>query len=253
MQWIANTYTLALASLTLVGGALGDRLGRRRMLIAGLALFTRRDARRRSGRHERRADRGPRPAGHGRGAGRAQQPGACSSAAFPRAERGRALGIWAAASALTGGAAPMLGGWLVDCVSWRAVFLLGVPPTLAALAVVIARVPESRAPGGGAPLDFAGAALAALAFATMTAGLIAAAGARRRRGRGPAARGRRAAARVPVGRDPQRGADDAAGALPLARVQRREPRHAVRVLRDRPPPSSCCPSRSCRATAIRRR
>jgi len=175
MQWIANTYTLALASLTLIAGALGDRRGRRRMLVAGLALFT--VATLATGLA---ATSGALIAGRalqGMGAALvAPNSLAMLGAAFPRAERGRALGIWAAAAALTGGAAPMLGGWLVDFVSWRAVFLLGVPPTLAALVVVIARVPESRAPGGGAPLDFAGAALAALAFATMTAGLIAASG-----------------------------------------------------------------------------
>jgi EmrB/QacA subfamily drug resistance transporter len=175
MQWIANTYTLALASLTLIGGALGDRRGRRQVMIAGLSLFT-----------AATLATGLATNGGALIAGRALQgvgaalvaPNSLAmlSAAFPRNERGRALGIWSAAAALTGGAAPLFGGWLVDLVSWRAVFLLGVPATLAALAVVVARVPESRAPGGGAPLDFVGAALAALAFATLTAGLIAVAG-----------------------------------------------------------------------------
>ena len=175
MQWIANTYTLALASLTLVGGALGDRRGRRRVLIAGLCLFT-----------VATLATGLAPNGIALIAGRMLQgtgaalvaPNSLAmlSAAFPRNERGRALGVWSAAAALTGGAAPLFGGWLVDAVSWRAVFLLGVPPALIALALVATRVPESRAPGVSTPLDLAGAGLAALAFATLTAGLIAAAG-----------------------------------------------------------------------------
>ena len=175
MQWMASVYTLALAALTLVGGALGDRLGRRRLLIAGLAIFTLASG-----------VAGLAPNSIALIAARTLQgvgaalvaPNSLAhlSASFPRAERGHALGIWAAASALTGGAAPLLGGWLIDTVSWRAVFLFCVPLTVAALIAVVARVPESRAPGGGAALDTPGAVLAALAFAAITAGLIGATG-----------------------------------------------------------------------------
>src|SRR5262249_34865937 len=98
------------------------------------------------------------------------------SASFPRAERGRALGVWSAASSLTGSAAPLLGGWLVDALSWRAVFLVGVPVALAALTMCAARVPASRAPRVGATLDILGASLATVAFICVTAGLIAATG-----------------------------------------------------------------------------
>lgn len=176
VQWIASTYTLALAALTMVGGTLGDRFGRRRLLLAGLALFA-----------IASLAAGLAPSATALIAARALQgigaalvaPNSLAhlSASFPRAERGRALGVWSAAAALTGGAAPLLGGWLVDVVSWRAVLLLGVPPTLAAFAVVLARVPENRAPRASAALDISGAALATMAFATLTAGLIGAAGA----------------------------------------------------------------------------
>ncbi len=175
MQWIASTYTLALAALTMVGGALGDRLGRRHLLLVGLSLFA-----------AASLAAGLAPDGTTLVVARALQgigaalvaPNSLAhlSASFPRAERGRALGLWSAASSLTGGAAPLLGGWLVDAASWRAVLLLGVPPTLVALAVVAARVPESRAPRAGAALDVPGATLATAAFATLTAGLIGAAG-----------------------------------------------------------------------------
>ena len=156
MQWIASAYTLALAALTLVGGALGDRLGRRRLLAVGLGLFT-----------AASLGAGLAPSSIALIVARALQglgaalvaPNSLAhlSASFPRAERGRALGIWSAASALTGGAAPLLGGWLVDAASWRAVFLLCVPLTVAALVVVMMRVPESRAPRGGTTLDDAAA------------------------------------------------------------------------------------------------
>jgi EmrB/QacA subfamily drug resistance transporter len=174
MQWIASVYTLALAALTLVGGALG-RLGRRRLLAVGLGLFTL--ASLAAGLAPNSVALIVARAVQGLGAALvAPNSLAHLSASFRRAERGRALGIWSAASALTGGAAPLLGGWLVDAVSWRTVFLFCVPLTLAALAVVVTRVPESRAPRGGAALDTLGAVLAALAFAAITAGLIGAAG-----------------------------------------------------------------------------
>jgi EmrB/QacA subfamily drug resistance transporter len=175
MQWIANVYTLALAALTLIGGALGDRFGRRRLLAVGLGVFTL--ASLAAGLAPNSAALIVARALQGLGAALvAPNSLAHLSASFSRAERGHALGIWAAAAALTGGAAPLFGGWLVDVVSWRAVFLLCVPLTLATLAVVVTRVPESRAPRGGAALDGLGAVLAALAFAALTAGLIGAAG-----------------------------------------------------------------------------
>jgi len=175
MQWIASTYTLALAALTIVGGALGDRLGRRHLLLVGLGLFA-----------SASVAAGLAPNGAVLIAARALQgvgaalvaPNSLAhlSASFPRAERGRALGVWSAASSLTGGAAPLLGGWLVDSVSWRAVLLLGVPPALFAFVLVAARVPESRAPHRAAALDAGGATLATLALATLTTALIGATG-----------------------------------------------------------------------------
>ncbi|MEO8604245.1 MAG: MFS transporter [bacterium] len=175
MQWIASTYTLALAALTLVGGALGDRLGRRRLLIIGLSLFS--AASLVAGLAPNAAALIVARVAQGCGAALvAPNSLAQLSASFPRAERGRALGLWSAASALTGGAAPLLGGWLVDVASWRAVFLLGLPPALVALGLIVARVPESRAPHRDAALDLRGAGLAALAFAALTGGLISTAG-----------------------------------------------------------------------------
>ncbi|MDX2170051.1 MAG: MFS transporter, partial [Deltaproteobacteria bacterium] len=174
MQWLASVYTLGLAALTLVGGALGDHYGRRRLLTIGLTLFSLATAA--AGLAPSAAWLIAARAAQGVGAALvAPNSLAHLSASFPRAERGRALGLWSAASALVGGAAPLLGGWLVDVGSWPPVFWLGLPPALLALALTVARVPESRAPLGGAPLDLPGAALASLALSALTAGLITAA------------------------------------------------------------------------------
>src|SRR4029453_6934957 len=139
VQWLASAYTLALAALTLVGGALGDRHGRRRLLAIGLWLFAAASlaagfATNSSALIVARTLQGV--------AAALVAPNSLAhlSASFPRAERAHALGIWSAASALTGGAAPLLGGWLVDAVSWRAVFLFCVPLVIAA-ALALVRVP----------------------------------------------------------------------------------------------------------------
>lgn len=175
MQWIANVYTLALAALTLIGGALGDRHGRRRLLLIGLSLFSL--ASLAAGLATSSGALIAARAGQGVAAALvAPNSLAMLSASFPRGERGRALGIWSAAAAVMAGAAPLLGGWLVDAVAWQAIFLVGVPPALATLTVVALRVPESRAPGGAAGIDALGALLAALAFALLNAGLMAVAG-----------------------------------------------------------------------------
>ncbi|MGH7786322.1 MAG: MFS transporter, partial [Candidatus Binatia bacterium] len=173
MQWIASAYTLFIAALILLGGALGDRYGRRRLFAIGLTVFS-----------LATLWCGVAPdawhliAGRGlQGVGAALlTPNSLAqlSAAFPRAERGRAIGLWSAATSLTGGAAPLLGGWLVDAASWRAIFLFAVPPALLTLGLAVARVPESRAVGRPAAVDSRGAATATLALAALTYGLIAA-------------------------------------------------------------------------------
>jgi EmrB/QacA subfamily drug resistance transporter len=173
MQWVASAYTLFLAALTLLGGALGDHYGRRRMSVVGLAVF--------AGATVWCAvasDAIQLIVGRGlQGVGAALlTPNSLAqiSAAFPRIERGRAIGIWSAATSLSGGAAPLLGGWLIDAISWRAIFLVGVPPALLTLALAVARVPESRAAGPRAPIDGRGAATATLALAALTYGLVSA-------------------------------------------------------------------------------
>ena len=94
------------------------------------------------------------------------------SAAFSGERRGRAVGTWAAAGAIAGAIAPLLGGWLVDAVGWPAIFLLNVPIALAAIALAWRYVPES-ANEERPPPDWAGALLATLGLGALTWGLTA--------------------------------------------------------------------------------
>jgi EmrB/QacA subfamily drug resistance transporter len=169
VQWVINAYLLLLGALVLVGGAAADRYGRRRVFVVGVILFA-----------VASLACALAPTAAFLVAARAVQGFAAAlmtpaslalvGATFSADERPRAFGIWAGAGALTTAFAPVLGGWLVDTVGWRAIFLLNLP--LAAIAVVIAlwRVPESR-DDAAQPLDWAGAFLAALALGALTFGL----------------------------------------------------------------------------------
>jgi EmrB/QacA subfamily drug resistance transporter len=158
-QWVVEAYALLLASLVLVGGALGDRLGRRRVFSWGVLLFSAASAG--CGLAPGMASLIVARAVQGIGAA-LLVPGSLSliSAAFPEAERGRAIGTWSAVSAITAAVGPVAGGWVVMHGSWRWLFLFNLP--LAAVIVVLAvlRVAETRDEGATGRLDLAGAALA---------------------------------------------------------------------------------------------
>jgi EmrB/QacA subfamily drug resistance transporter len=170
-QWIVEAYALTLASLLLVGGALGDRYGRRRIFSLGVALFA-----------GASAVCGLAPGVRSLIGARAIQgvaaallvPGSLAilRASFAGVERGRAIGTWSSFSAIAAGVGPMLGGWLVESVSWRGIFFLNLP--LAAAAVVITRryVPESKDDRATGPLDVKGAALAIVGLAGLVFGLV---------------------------------------------------------------------------------
>lgn len=158
-QWVVEAYALLLAALVLVGGALGDRLGRRRVFTWGVLLFSLASA-----------GCGLAPSMAGLVAARALQgvgaallvPGSLAliSAAFPEAERGRAIGTWSAASAITAAVGPVAGGWVVTHASWRWLFLLNLPLAAVVVGLTTLRVAESRDEGAAGRLDLAGAALA---------------------------------------------------------------------------------------------
>jgi EmrB/QacA subfamily drug resistance transporter len=186
MQWVVNAYLLFLGALVLVGGSLGDRLGRRTVFITGIALFT-------------LASIGCAlaPGASLLIAARAVQgvgaallvPSSLSiiGAVFDDEERGRAIGTWAGVGAMTSAIGPVAGGWLVDTFSWRAIFFLNVPIACATLALAWLAVPDSRheddpataSPVTGpprsdpqaVPLDWLGALTAAVGLGALTYGL----------------------------------------------------------------------------------
>ena len=172
MQWVVNAYLLSLGALVLLGGALGDRVGRVRVFMAGAGLFA-----------AASALCGLAPGVEVLVAARAMQglgaallvPGSLAiiGAAFPEAERGAAIGTWSGVGALTTAAGPVLGGWLVDAVSWRAIFLINLP--VAAATLWLARgMAESRDEAAGGALDWSGALLLAAGLGALTYGFIAA-------------------------------------------------------------------------------
>ncbi|HWJ05761.1 MAG TPA: MFS transporter [Steroidobacteraceae bacterium] len=171
LQWVMNGYLLALASLILLGGAAGDRIGRRRVFIAGLCLFVVASV---------ACALAPSSvflvgARFAQGIGAALlTPASLAivSAAYGGDARGPAIGTWAAAGALMTALGPPLGGWLVDTVGWRSIFYINVP--IGAVALLFAlRLPPDGTMDRSIPLDYRGGVLATLALGLLTFGLIA--------------------------------------------------------------------------------
>jgi EmrB/QacA subfamily drug resistance transporter len=169
LQWIVNAYLLPLSALLLLGGAAGDKFGRRRLFLLGIALFALA-----SGLCALA------PSLPWLLAGRALQGVASAmlmpnslallGSAFAGEARGRAIGSWAAAGAVAGALGPLLGGWLVGSVGWRSIFLINLPLAAGALWLGWRHVAESREEMRG-PLDWLGVATATLALASITWGL----------------------------------------------------------------------------------
>jgi len=120
-QWIVNAYMLVLGALMLVGGATGDRYGRRRVFSVGVIVFTAASVACGLAPNVGTLIAARALQGLG-GALMVPESLAIITAAFPEAERGRAIGTWAGFSALTTAFGPVLGGWLVDASSWRSIF-----------------------------------------------------------------------------------------------------------------------------------
>ncbi|MFC9127106.1 MFS transporter [Streptomyces sp. NPDC057099] len=169
LEWTVSAYTLTFAVLLMFGAALGDRFGRRRLFIAGLAVFT------------------------GASAAAAMAPGIDSliaaravqgagaavmmpltltllTAAVPAAKRGMAYGIWGAVNGLAVASGPLVGGTLTEHISWQWIFWLNVPLGLALLPLARLRLAESR--GTGAPLDIPGTLLASGGLFGIVYGLV---------------------------------------------------------------------------------
>jgi EmrB/QacA subfamily drug resistance transporter len=168
-QWIVNAYLLLLGALVLVGGSAADLYGRRRIFLAGIVVFT--AASIACGLSPDITVLVASRAVQGLGAALLTPASlAMLGATFDEHERSHAIGIWAGAGALTAALGPVLGGWLVDQVSWRAIFLLNVPLAIAAAGLAIFFARESHDPKAK-PLDWKGAGAVAIGLAAITWGL----------------------------------------------------------------------------------
>lgn len=171
LQWIVNGYTLTLASLILIGGSLGDRFGRRRVFLIGIVWFA-----------ITSLFCGLAPSEGALVAARALQgiggalltPGSLAiiQASFIPGDRARAVGAWSGLSGIAAAIGPFVGGWLVGAGSWRLIFLINVPLAIAAVAVTLRYVPESRDAESVGGIDVAGAVLTAVGLAGVSWALI---------------------------------------------------------------------------------
>ena len=172
LQWTVNAYTLTLAAFILLGGALGDRFGRRRVFLTGVIVFAVASA-----WCGLAPDIGMLVVARGvQGIGGALlAPGSLAifQASFTSDDRSRAIGAWSSLAGVTGAIGPFLGGWLVEVASWRLVFLINVPVALAVVVVALRHVPESNDPTAVQHIDLAGTVLAAAGLGCLTYGLTA--------------------------------------------------------------------------------
>lgn len=158
VQWVVNAYLLPLSALLLLGGALGDHFGRRRLLVLGTSIFAATSLI--CALAPNLAILLAARAAQGIGAALLLPNSlALLNAAFQGEKRGRAVGIWAASGAAMAAVAPLIGGWLVGTVGWPAIFYINLPLALGAILLALRFVAESREAGAGRT-DYAGASLA---------------------------------------------------------------------------------------------
>jgi EmrB/QacA subfamily drug resistance transporter len=171
VQWVVESYALFLAALLLLGGVLGDRWGRRRVFSAGVAIFALSSV-----------ACGLAPnitlltifrAVQGIG-GALLTPASLAiiSASFDSEHRGKAIGTWSGFTAITAALGPVLGGWLVEYVSWRAVFFINIPMALIVLWIAARHLPESHGDASERTIDWWGALLVTAGLGAITYGLL---------------------------------------------------------------------------------
>lgn len=171
LQWVVEAYALFLAALLLVGGSLGDRIGRRKAFAWGIVVFVGASL---------WCGFAPNPtqliiarAVQGVG-GALLVPGSLAiiSASFDESSRGKAIGTWSGFTAITMAVGPVLGGWLVENLSWRWVFFLNLPIAVLVLAIVLTKVPETRDEEATGGIDWLGAVISIIGLGALIYGLI---------------------------------------------------------------------------------
>ncbi|MFD7551906.1 MFS transporter [Streptomyces sp. NPDC059816] len=176
LQWVVNAYMLTLSALLLLGGALGDRIGRKRTLVIGVVWFAVASAL--CGIAPDDATLIVARALQGVG-GALLTPGSLAlvRSTFHPDDQSRAVGAWSGLTGVAGALGPFLGGWLIDGPGWRWIFLINVPLAAVVVAVAVWHVPESRDPeAAGQRFDLLGACLGALCLAGVSYALIGASG-----------------------------------------------------------------------------
>jgi EmrB/QacA subfamily drug resistance transporter len=173
IQWLVNAYTLCLSVFLLIGGSAGDLYGRRRVFLIGTVIFAL--ASLWCGLSSNVGQLIFARAIQGLGAALLIP---CSlaiiGATFDESERGRAIGTWAGASAVARAVGPILGGWIVDHVTWRWIFLVNPVLALPTIWIVLYRLPESRDEEAKGGLDWRGSLLALVSLGSIAFGLISA-------------------------------------------------------------------------------
>lgn len=171
LQWVVDAYLLFLGALMLVGGSLGDRLGRRRIFLVGLVWFA-----------VASTLCGLAPSAKLLIAGRALQGVGAAllvpvslalvRASFRDEDTGAAIGAWAGLSGVTTAFGPLLGGWLIEIGSWRLIFFINLPLAVLGAWAALRYVPESRDEGAAQRTDYTGALLATVALGAIVYALI---------------------------------------------------------------------------------
>jgi EmrB/QacA subfamily drug resistance transporter len=171
LQWVLNGYLLTLASLILLGGSLGDRYGRRRLFVIGVVWFTVASAACALAPSAGVLIASRVVQGIG-GALLTPASLAVIEATFHPDDRGRAIGAWSALTGIGAAIGPLVGGYLIDAASWRAIFLINLPLGAITVAAAPRHMPETRDPTVHGRLDIAGSLLAALGLGGITFALI---------------------------------------------------------------------------------
>jgi EmrB/QacA subfamily drug resistance transporter len=170
LQWVINAYLLPLCALLLLGGAAGDRYGHVRVMVLGITMF---------GAASVGCALAPNLiwllASRGlQGVGAALlMPNSLAilGAHFSGEARGRAIGIWASVGATMAALGPVMGGWLIDTIGWRSIFLINLPLAAAAVVLAMAFVRDARREDKAPPLDLLGGVLATASLGVLTWGL----------------------------------------------------------------------------------